>query len=344
MEKENLLGYSVPQMERLLESMGEKAYKGRQLFKWLYSSRQYDFALMTDLRKDLRQQLADRYTFAMRPPVRTARSSDGTEKFLFRLDDSHSIETVLIADPGRDRRTVCISTQAGCALGCVFCATGAIGFGRNLTVGEIVGQLVYLRELYGQACFSHVVFMGMGEPLANYENLITAVGIMTHPAGLAISARRITISTVGLPSQIRKLADSRLKTRLAVSLHAAIEEKRRQLLPIAAKHSLTDLMAAVKYFTFRTGGRVTFEYILFDGFNDATEDVLALAELIRGIPCKINVLAYNPVDGVDLKRPTDDKVDWFGRQLYPRAPAVTVRKSKGLDIGAACGQLAGRED
>ncbi len=342
MAKKNLLGYTKPQMNSLMVSLGEKPFRGRQLFKWLYHTRQYDFSLMTDLSKGLRDRLADDYEIRGMELERRARSTDGTEKFLFRLEDGHPVETVLI--PEEDRRAVCVSAQAGCALACCFCATGTMGLVRNLTVGEIIGQLVFLRELYGSDCFSNVVFMGMGEPLLNFDNVVDVIRIISDSVGLGVSARKVTISTCGISPEIRRLADSGLKTRLAVSLNAATQEKRIRIMPIARTYNLENLMKALRYYTGRTGFRVTFEYILFEGFNDTVEDIDALSQLVRGIPCKINILAYNPVPGFAFKRPSDDKVDWFGRQMYPRAPAVTVRKPRGLDIGAACGQLAGRID
>jgi 23S rRNA (adenine2503-C2)-methyltransferase len=218
-----------------------------------------------------------------------------------------------------------------------------MGLLRNLTVGEIVGQLVFLREMYGNDCFTNVVFMGMGEPLNNYDNLVEALRIMIDTLGLGIGHKKITVSTSGVTPKIRKLADSGLRVRLALSLHSAIQEKRAEIMPVAQTFALPKLMEAVRYYAEKTGSRVTFEYILMDGFNDTKEDVLALTKLIQGIPCKINVLAYNPVPGLPHKRPSDEKVDWFARELYPRTPAVTVRTSRGRDIDAACGQLAARK-
>ena len=342
MSRTNLIGYTRDQLEALFGSLGQKPFRGRQLYKWIYQVRQNDFNAMTDLTKALREQLAASYTIDPLELDFHAKSNDGTEKFLFRLHDGHPLETVLIPDRDRERSTVCISSQAGCALACRFCATGTMGLIRDLTVGEIVGQLMYLRDRYGNDCFTNVVFMGMGEPLNNYRNVLEAMNIMTDIHGLSMGAKRITVSTSGVTPKIRKLADSGLKVRLALSLHAATQEKRVKIMPIAETFALDKLMATVKYFAETTRDRVTLEYCLMDGFNDTMEDILALARLIEGIPCKINILAYNPVPGLDYKRPTDEKVDWFGRQLYPRAPAVTVRKSRGRDIDAACGQLAAR--
>lgn len=340
MSKVNLLGYTRSQMEDLFASIGQQPYRGRQLFKWLYRDRQYDFDSMSDLPKPVRSELGRRYAIEPLAPEHTAVAADGTVKILFRLADGHPVESVII--PEAAKQTVCVSSQAGCALACRFCATGTMGLLRDLTVGEIVGQLLYIRETYGADAFTNIVFMGMGEPLNNYRNVVESIRILSDPIGLALSAKRITVSTSGISPKIRRLADTGLKSRLAVSLHAAIDEKRRRIMPVAGTFGLEKLMEAIRYYTETTGQRVTFEYILFDGFNDTMDDVQALVKLIHGIPCKINILAYNPVPGLDFERPSDDKVDWFGRQLYPRTPAVTVRRSRGLDIDAACGQLAGR--
>ena len=326
----------------MLVSLGEKPYRGRQLFKWLYNTRQYEFDLMTDFSKKLREQLNENYVFEGLRLEHKVRSADETEKYVFRLEDDLLIESVLIPNDEKERSTVCISSQAGCAMDCKFCATGRDGFRRNLTVGEILGQLIYIRELYGAGAFSNIVFMGMGEPLKNYDRVVDAVRIITDSLGLGLGAKKITISTVGVIPRIIELADSGLKTRLALSLSAATQEKRLKIMPVAKAYPLDRLIEAVRYYTEKTKTRITFEYVLFEDFNDTKEDILALSELIRGIPCKINIFAYNPVDGLDFKRPGEDKVDWFARQLYPRAPAVTVRKSRGRDIDAACGQLAGR--
>lgn len=342
MTKQNLLGYTSPELENLIRSLGDKPYRGRQLFKWLYKTRQYDFSLISDLSKDLRNRLDQSFDFRGLVAVHSQVSEDGTRKFLFRLDDGQPLETVLIPDEA-GRRTVCLSSQVGCALACAFCATGGMGFHRDLTVGEIVGQLIYLRDHLGDDAFTNVVMMGMGEPLLNLENVIKAVTIISAGDGLSLSAKKVTISTAGIPAGIKRLADLKLKVRLAVSLNTAIQEKRIQIMPVARTHDLETLADALKYYTGMTSTRVTFEYILFDGFNDSMEDVMALSRFIQGIPCKINLLAYNKVDGVDFRRPSEDRVAWFAQQLYPRAPAVTVRKSRGADIDAACGQLAARD-
>jgi 23S rRNA (adenine2503-C2)-methyltransferase len=340
MNRINLLGTTVSEMENIMADLGEKRFKGRQLFKWLYNSMQPDFTWMTNLSVALRQKLAGKYTFTFPRLEKLSKSKDGTEKSLLALDDGLFIETVLI--PDGLKRTVCVSSQAGCPLGCKFCATGLIGFKRNLTVGEIIGQLIHLRREHGNDSFHNIVFMGMGEPLLNYDNMLKAVGIISSEIGLSLSAHRITVSTVGIVPRIYTLADSGIKVNLAISLHAATDEKRKRLMPVARLYNLTELMSAARYFAVKRKKRITFEYILFEGFNDSPSDVRALADLVRGIPCKINILAYNPVGILPFHRPLDDKVNEFAKLLYPRAPAVTVRKSRGLDIEAACGQLAGK--
>ncbi len=342
MSKTNLMGFSVQELERLFTRIGEQPYRGRQLFKWLYCDRCRDFENLTTLSKELRTRLAEEYTVRGLQLERRLKSNDGSEKLLFRLEDGLAIEAVLI--PSDDRNTVCISSQVGCALGCRFCATATMGLRRNLTVGEILGQLVYMRELYGDDGFSNVVFMGMGEPLQNYDNLLAALRIITDSMGLGIGAKKIAVSTAGVVPKIRRLADDHQKVRLSISLNAPNQEKRVQVMPVAGSYPLDELMDAVKYYTSETSSRVSFEYILFGGFNDTREDALELARLVNGIPCKINLIAYNPVPGLDFKRPDDDVVETFAEQLYPRTPAVTVRKSRGRDVGAACGQLAVHEN
>jgi 23S rRNA (adenine2503-C2)-methyltransferase len=343
MAKQNLIGLTISQLEELLTSMGERSYRGRQLFTWLYSVRQYDFDLMTDLSKKCRRRLTDKFEFQTPTIAHEEASTDGTRKYLFALDDGEHIETVLIPDPEAGRCTVCISSQVGCALGCRFCATAGLGFARNLSVGEILGQLIRLRDKLGDDVFTNVVFMGMGEPLINLDNVLTAIAILSSDAGMSHAAKKVTISTAGVIPAIRKLADSGCKARLAVSLNAAIQEKRSEIMPLSRKYPLDELMKVLKEYTTKTRARVTFEYALFAGFNDSKDDIKALSRLVQGIPCKINLLAYNPVNNLPFERPTDEKLDWFARQLYPKVPAVTVRRSRGVDIAAACGQLAGRE-
>jgi 23S rRNA (adenine2503-C2)-methyltransferase len=341
MSKVNLMGRSVDELADVMTSLGAPPFKGRQLFKWLYKFQQYDFQLMTDLTKELRSRLDDGFSFEGLRLDDAVKAADGTEKFLFRLDDGHPVESVLI--PDEEKTTVCLSSQSGCALACRFCATGTLGLLRDLTVAEIVGQLVFVRERLGHGGVGNIVLMGMGEPLNNFDNVLAAIRIIINENGMDISPKRITVSTSGIVPKIRKLADAGLKVRLAVSLNAAIQAKRLEIMPVAQAYTLDVLMDAVKYYAEKTKSRVTFEYVLFKGFNDTAEDVQALARLLRGVPCKVNVLAYNPVTGLGFERPSDDEVDEFGHRLYPLVPALTVRRSRGLDIDAACGQLAAKK-
>jgi 23S rRNA (adenine2503-C2)-methyltransferase len=341
MKKTNLLGFSKTQMESMIKSLGGKAFGGRQLFKWLYKTRQYDFELMTDLGKEMRKLLSEKYIFTLPELVKSQKSKDGTIKYLLKFEDDQLIETVLIPED-ESRTTVCISSQVGCALDCDFCATGKMGFKRNLTIGEIIGQLLFVKEQFGENAFTNIVMMGMGEPLLNYDNVLGAIEIIMSHEGLNMSFRKFTLSTAGISPKIRSLADKGIKLNLAISLHSAIEAKRQKIMPIAKKYDLNSLKDAIRYYTTKTKSQVMFEYILFEGFNDKKEDIKALGQLFHGLPCKINILAYNPIKGLDFKRPSEDKLDWFGKELRRYISGVTVRKSRGRDINAACGQLAGK--
>jgi len=341
MSKKNLLGLTKTELETLAVNLGENAFHGRQLFKWLYNVRQYDFDLMTDLSKPIREKLKNKFEIGLLELIDHRISGDNTEKFLFRLCDGHPIETVLIPDEGK-RRTACISSQAGCAVGCHFCATGTMGLLRDLSVGEIVGQLMFLRDKFGENAFSNVVMMGMGEPLLNFKNVVEAIKIMTDHQGLDISPKKIVLSTSGITPKIEKLADEKLGVRLALSLHAATQQKRQQVMPIAKTFKLDKLIEACRYYAECSKQPVTFEYIVFEGFNDTKQDIDDLTRLMKSLNCKINVMAYNPVPGLNFKRPSDERANWFGKELNARVRTVTVRKSRGRDIEAACGQLAAR--
>lgn len=342
MEKINLLGQSSEQLQALAVSFGGKPYTGKQLFKWIYKHRETNFDNMSDMAKQIRAQLAEQYTIQKLSPSEKVNSEDGTIKYLFRLNDGKLIETVLIPEKERGRKTVCISSQVGCALACKFCATGTMGLLRDLTVGEIVGQLIYLRDEFGEDAFSNIVMMGMGEPLNNFNNVLEAIKIFQHKDGLNIGYSKITLSTSGVTPKIKKLADSGIKVSLAISLHAAIEDKRKQIMPIAQTFSLDKLKEAIKYYIDKTKANVMFEYILFDNFNDKMEDVKALGRFAHGLKSKINILAYNPVEGLPFKRPDEEKVAWFGKNIQNYFTIVTIRQSRGRDIDAACGQLAAR--
>ena len=333
-EKINLKGLWIDDLEKLLEELGERTYKANQLASWIYDKGSTDFSQMTDLSKSLREKLS---SIACIDTIRLTKAQtselDFSKKFLFELKDGERIEAVLMWED--DRTTICVSTQVGCPLGCTFCATGKMGFKRNLTPGEIVDQILALKDHRP----THVVLMGMGEPLLNYENTIKALKIVNSELGLSFAGKRITLSTVGIPNMIKKLADLTWRIRLAISLNAPNDQKRSQLMPINKKYPLNTLLEAVKYYTKKKKLRLTFEYVLIKDFNDSEEDALELSKLVRGIPCKINLIPYNSVPDLPFEKPSEEKITAFRNYLYPRCPAVTLRKSKGEDIQAACGQL-----
>ena len=339
MEKINLKALWIEELESFLDKLGEKKYKAKQLAKWIYNKGVTDFEEMTDLSKDLRRKLSEvAYIGKLKLTRKQVSKIDQTEKFLLELFDDKRIETVLMRE--KNRVTVCISTQVGCALNCIFCATGKSGFERNLSAGEIVDQIIavkgYLKE---DEKITNIVIMGMGEPLLNYENTVKAIRIIQSELGLSISAKRITLSTSGIAPEIYKLADERLKIKLALSLNAPDDELRRKLMPITKKYPLSEVLEALKYYAKKNDIRITFEYVLIKDVNDSEEQALKLAKLIRGIPCKINLIPYNPIKECPYKKPDEETLMKFRDILYPRAPAVTLRRSKGEDIQAACGQL-----
>ena len=333
-KKTSLKGLWTQDLEKLLSELGERRYKANQLALWIYDKGVTEFDQMTDLSKSLRDKL-DSIAYIDAIKLRRAQTSeiDFSEKFLFELEDGERIETVLMLEKGRI--TVCVSTQVGCPLGCTFCATGKMGFERDLTPGEIVDQIIALKDHRP----THVVLMGMGEPFLNYDNTIKALKIINSELGLSFAAKRVTVSTAGIPEGIRKLASLTSKIKLAISLNAPTDEKRNELMPINKKYPLKAVLEAVKYYTEKTKRRITFEYVLIKDFNDSQEDALELSKLVRGIPCKINLIPYNSVPDLPFEKPSEEKIVAFRDYLFPRCPTVTLRRSKGEDIQAACGQL-----
>lgn len=331
-------------LRQRLDALGQPAYRAAQVAKWLYTARVRSFAEMTNLPAALREQLGEVFTFDEMPVVRTLGSADTTRKFLFRLADANLIETVLIpASPAlygeaSDRRTLCVSTQVGCAYACRFCASGLDGWTRNLHAGEIVDQVLRVEELSGEKV-NNIVFMGMGEPLANYANVMNAITILNAPWGVGLGARHITLSTSGLAPQIRLLADQPLQVRLAISLHGATDEVRQQIMPVNRKYPLATLLEACAYYTDRKKQRLTFEYILIDGINDRLEDAAALVRAARKIGARVNCIPYNDVEGLEWKRPSEARQDAFMAVLQNAGIVATIRREKGHDIAAACGQL-----
>ncbi len=327
-----------------LGALGQPAYRAKQVLQWLYGKRAKSFAAMSDLPAALREQLGAELAFDDVKPVRTLGSKDTTLKYLFQLGDGALIESVLIpASPAlygeaSDRRTLCISTQVGCAYGCKFCASGLDGWSRNLSAGEIVEQVLRVEELCGER-INNIVFMGMGEPLANFANLMRAITIINAPWGVGLGARHITISTSGLAPQIRKLAEQPLQVRLAISLHGATDEVRSQIMPVNRKYPLAVLLEACAYYTERKKQWLTFEYILIEGVNDRPEDAAALVRVARKVKAKVNCIPYNKVEGLDWKRPSEARQDAFMAVLDAARIPATLRREKGHDIAAACGQL-----
>src|SRR5436189_631522 len=306
----------VRELQEHLREWGEPSYRTGQITDWLYKNRVNTIDEMTDMPRSLRTRLMERFSLGKIDLVRVLGARDTTRKFLFRLADGNLIESVLIpASPalygGRsDRRTICVSTQVGCAYGCKFCASGLEGFTRNLRANEIVNQIIAIEQESGEK-IENVVFMGMGEPLANFENVLRAIRIINAPWGLAIGARRITISTSGLAPQIRRLAEEPLQIRLAVSLHGATDEVRNRIMPVNRKYPLRELMAACEYYQQKKGKMITLEYILIAGVNDDVEQSRPLARLARRLKAKLNLIPYNRVDGLSWERPTDEAQEAF---------------------------------
>lgn len=322
----------------LVTDLHMRPYRAVQLFRWLHLRRVSAFDAMTDISGEARERLSEHAALTVLKPSTEARASDGTVKHGFTLDDSARVEAVLI--PEIPRITACLSTQAGCRMGCTFCATGGMGFRRNLGADEIVAQLYSLAGMAGDRRISNVVLMGMGEPMDNFGPVTDALSVITDDRGICIGARKITVSTVGLPRGIAKLAELPGQYGLAVSLHSAVEATRRKLVPASKALPLATLRRDILDYTERKGRRATLEVCLLAGVNDSLQEADALIAFVRGLPCKINLLLYNPVPGLPYRRPEEAAVKAFIDRLYPKCPAVTLRRSRGADIAAACGQLA----
>lgn len=336
-----LYDLSLEALESLLTEWGYPVFRARQIWRWLYAQKATRFDQMTNLPADLRQQLEAQTTLSALEPVRELASSDGrTVKWLFRLADGQLIESVLM-DYADGRRTACISTQAGCAMGCVFCATGQMGFARHLSAGEIVEQAIILARWLEarQERLSNVVLMGMGEPLHNYEAVLEGIHRLNAPEGLGIGQRHITLSTVGLVPQIRRLADEGLQVKLAISLHAASDEERSALLPVNRRWPLAELMDACRYYIDKTDRRVTFEWALIAGENDVPEQAHALGRLLHGLLCHVNLIPLNPTQGYGGSASGSESVARFQAVLSDYGVTSTVRVRRGIDINAGCGQL-----
>ncbi len=341
----NLLGLTRPALEEFVVGLGEKPFRARQLMKWIYRRGAGDIDAMTDLGKDFRRRLADRAEIRVPEVLLSQASADGTRKWLLRFESGQAIEMVFIPEPGRG--TLCISSQVGCAMDCTFCSTGQQGFNRNLDTAEIAGQVwLARRELGatpdGDRVITNVVFMGMGEPLANYRNVVPAAELMMDDYGFDLSRRRVTVSTSGLVPQMMRIAEE-TNVALAVSLHAPNDALRSELVPINRKHPIAELLAACWYYVERQNARnVTFEYVMLDGVNDRPEHARELAALLRGHPAKVNLIPFNSFPGTHYRRSPEAVISAFRDRLLRDGVMATVRRTRGDDIDAACGQLVGR--
>lgn len=337
-ERTNLFGLDRAALARVAVSLGEPAYRGRQLYGWLYRKRARSLEAMTDLGKGLRARLAEGHRLRWPELAERSVSADGTVKYLFQLDDGATIESVYI--PELRRRTICISTQAGCPLKCAFCLTGIAGYQRNLRTSEILGQVATVMEAAPQEERPwNVVVMGMGEPLLNYDATVAALRILMDGEAFGVAAKKLTLSTVGILPAIEKLAQEPVRPNLAISLHAPNAELRRRLMPIEDKYRLQDVIAAAQRYPIPKGGRVTYEYVLLRGVNDTPVHARELARLLRGTRAKVNLIPLNPAPEVPFEPPTAAAVDAFCEVLAAAHMTVSVRRPRGRDIFAACGQL-----
>jgi 23S rRNA (adenine2503-C2)-methyltransferase len=327
----------------VLADWGQKPFRSKQISEWLWSRRARSFDEMTNLSLDLREKLKATYTFNSMKADVVQKSSDGTIKIGFRLDDGNIIEGVLI--PSEKRLTACVSSQVGCSLSCTFCATGYLKRARNLKHYEIFDQVALINDIaeenYGKS-LTNIVFMGMGEPLLNYAEVMHAIDNITRPLGMGMSPQRITLSTAGITKMIRKLGDEEVRFNLAISLHAATDEKRSAIMPINETNNLNDLSEALNYFYDKTGSRITLEYCVIENVNDTLDDGDELAEFAKRVICKVNLIEYNPIDQAEYKKSSGNRTVRFAKHLESKHVIVNLRRSRGKDIDAACGQLANK--
>jgi 23S rRNA (adenine2503-C2)-methyltransferase len=340
----NIKSLTREELRSRLALLGLKHYRADQVLKWIYSGYASSFDDMTNIAKQDRAVLSEVFVIPALTIARTEISSDGTRKFLFRLEDKHTIESVLIPDD--DRQTFCISSQVGCRQACRFCLTGSGGFVRDLLACEIADQVLEVSRILkqeGKRGITNIVLMGMGEPLANLDEVTKALTIITSEPGLGFSPRRVTVSTDGLVPEIGKLGNSGVKVNLAVSLNATTDEVRDRLMPVNRRYPIKELLDSCRHFPLEPRRRITFEYVLLKGVNDSVEDALRLAKLLRGIKCKVNLIPFNPFPGSEFKRPDDAAVRRFQKVLLDHHYTAPVRESRGRDISAACGQLREKE-
>lgn len=344
MQQKNIRHLSFQQLEDYFIEMGEPKFRARQVYEWLWQKHAHSFDAMTNLSKELRVKLAVNFSLPALAVNATQYSADGTIKSSFKTIEGHLVEGVLI--PTEDRKTACVSSQIGCSLSCKFCATGYIEKKRNLTYDEIYDEVVLINQqserVHGKK-LSNIVFMGMGEPLLNYNNVLKAIERISAVDGLGISPRRITVSTAGVAKMIRKLGDDKVRFKLALSLHAANDKKRNEIMPINESNNIKSLIDALNYFYKQTGNEITFEYILFQNFNDSIQDADELIKIYRQVPADlVNIIEYNPIDAAKFAKPDEDTTMKFMEYLQRNRVNVHLRKSRGKDIDAACGQLANK--
>jgi len=343
-EKNNIRGLSLPELEDYFQTLGEKKFRAKQVYEWLWQKQAHSFEAMTNLSKELRSLLNEHFSLPALVIDATQYSADGTVKSRFKTYDGHLVEGVLI--PTESRHTACVSSQIGCSLSCKFCATGYMDRKRNLHFDEIYDEAVLINQqserIYGKK-LSNIVFMGMGEPLLNYRNVLSAIERITSPDGLGMSARRITVSTAGVAKMIKQLGDDRVRFKLALSLHAANDAKRHEIMPINDTNNIKSLIEALNYFYQQTRNEITFEYILFNNFNDSVKDADELIRIYRQVPADlVNIIEYNPIEFATFEKPQEDRIQGFMNYLEKHKVNARLRRSRGKDIDAACGQLANK--
>ncbi|MDD3772008.1 MAG: 23S rRNA (adenine(2503)-C(2))-methyltransferase RlmN [Weeksellaceae bacterium] len=341
--KKDIRKLSLNELEEYLTSVGEKSFRAKQIQEWLWKKNAHSFDDMTNLSKKLREELAEVFTIDNANVDLIQKSDDGTIKNAVKLFDGNIVESVLI--PTETRTTACVSCQVGCSLNCSFCATARLKRMRNLTAAEIVDQVVLIdkesREYFGRP-LSNIVYMGMGEPMMNYNEVVKSIQKITSPEGLGMSPKRITVSTSGIPKMIEKLADEDLKVKLAVSLHSAREEVRNIIMPFTERFPLTDLLKSLQYWYAQTKNKITFEYLVWKDVNDKPIDIEALVKFCKKVPCKVNLIEYNAIDDGEFQQASPESIEAYIKALEKNEIVVKVRRSRGKDIDAACGQLANK--
>jgi 23S rRNA (adenine2503-C2)-methyltransferase len=344
-KKTDIRALDLAQLQQQFIAMQEPAYRAKQVYQWLWEKSARTFEEMSNLSKDLRKKLDENFAINVVEVNKSQFSNDQTIKSSFRLYDGNIVEGVLI--PMEERMTACVSSQVGCSLTCKFCATGYMDRKRNLNADEIYDQVVLIdqqaRKNYNTP-LTNIVYMGMGEPLLNYANVLKSIERITAPDGLNMASKRITVSTAGIAKMIKKLGDDGVKFNLALSLHAANDKKRNEIMPITEHNSLKALAEALKYFYSKTKNPITFEYIVFNNFNDEIEDAMELVKFCKHVPCKVNLIEYNPIQFADFINAEGDKIDAFSKYLKSQGVNTNIRRSRGKDIDAACGQLAVKEE